>query len=80
MNHPRILSTTVAATALLQLVVWAGAGRGWFTTGQATALHLLVAWAAIFVLAMVAARSIGRLRSELRHRTDQHDATLSEVE
>ncbi len=45
MNHPRILSTTVAATALLQLVVWAGAGRGWFTTGQATALHLLVAWA-----------------------------------
>ncbi|MBM3750706.1 MAG: GAF domain-containing protein [Acidimicrobiia bacterium] len=80
MTEPRTLQVTVIATAALQVVVWAGAGRGWLTPGQATALHLLVAWGAILTLALVAARSIGRLRSELQARQVQHEATLSEVD
>ncbi len=80
MTQARTLQVTVIATAAVQVLVWAGAGRGWLTQGQATALHLLVAWAAIMTLAMVAARSIARLQSELQARQVQHEATLSEVD
>jgi transcriptional regulator with GAF, ATPase, and Fis domain len=80
MTQARTLQATVLGTIALQVVVWAGAGRGWLTAGQATALHLLVAWAAILTLALVASRSISRLRFELQERRHQHEATLSEVE
>lgn len=80
MNQSRTLPVTVIAAAALQVLIWAGAGREWVTQGQATALHLLVAWGAILTLALVASRSIDRLRSELQERRTQHEATLSEVE
>lgn len=80
MTQSRTLQVTVIATAAVQVLVWAGAGRGWLTQGQATALHLLVAWAAILTLAVVAARSIARLQAELQARQVQHEATLSEID
>ncbi len=78
MNQSRSLVVAVIAVAALQLLVWAGAGRGWLTSGQATALHLAIAWTAIFGFALVASRLIGTLRSELQERRVQHEATLTE--
>lgn len=76
----RTLLATVLVTAVLQVAVWAGSGRGWITADQATALHLLASWTAILVLAVVAMRAISGLRSELDTRRVRHEATLSEVE
>ncbi len=80
MNQPRMLQLTILATAALQVAVWASANRDWLSDGQATALHLAISWSAIFALALVATRSIGALRSELRLRRSQHEATLTEVD
>lgn len=78
MNQSRRLVVAVIAVAVLQLLVWAGAGRGWLTSGQATALHLAIAWTAIFGFALIASRLIGTLRTELQERRVQHEATLTE--
>lgn len=78
MSQSRSLAVAVIAAAALQLLVWAGAERSWFTSGQATALHLVIAWAAIFGFALVASRLIGALRSELLEKRVQHEATLTE--
>lgn len=78
MNQSRSLVIAVIAVAALQLLVWAGAERGLLTSGQATALHLVIAWAAIFGFAFVASRLIGTLRTELQERRVQHEATLTE--
>ncbi|MDA1306964.1 MAG: hypothetical protein O2917_06860 [Acidobacteria bacterium] len=75
-----MLQLTLLATAALQVAVWASANRSWLTDGQATALHLVISWTALFALALVATRSIGFLRSELRLRRSQHEATLTEVD
>jgi len=80
MNQPRMLQLTILATAAMQVAVWASANRNWMTDGQATALHLVISWTAIFALALVATRSIGALRSELTLRRSQHEATLTEVD
>ena len=80
MTDSRFVLTTILATAALQAAIWLGSTRGWLTVGQATALQILVAWTAIFIVGLVATRSIGRLREELRSRRDQHEATLSQVE
>lgn len=80
MTGSRPVLITLLATAVLQVVIWSGSAQGWLTAGRATALHLLTAWSAIFVVGLVATRSIGRLREELRTRRDQHTATLSQVD
>jgi transcriptional regulator with GAF, ATPase, and Fis domain len=80
MTGSRALPLTIAATAVGQVVVWALAGRELLTPGQATALHLVVAWTAIASLAGAAMRAVGRLETELQTKRDQHAATLSEVE
>lgn len=76
----RILSLIVAATAVVQVAVWAAHGRGWLESGQATALHLVAAWATILVVVVIASRAIDALRTELQSRSAQHHATLTEVE
>lgn len=78
MSQSRLLLVSVCAVAALQVLVWTGAERAWLTSGQATALHLLIAWSAIFGLALAASRLIGALRSELQVRRVQHEATLTE--
>ncbi len=80
MTESRALPLTIAATAVGQVVVWALAGRDLITPGQATALHLVVAWTAIATLAGSAMRAVSRLQTELQTKHDQHAATLSEVE
>lgn len=76
----RALPLIVAATAVVQVGVWASLGRGWLTAAQATGLHLVVAWTAILAVAVIASRVIGALRADLQARSDQHHATLTEVE
>lgn len=80
MTGSRSVLATILATAALQVAIWSGSTQGWLTVAQATALQFLVAWTAIFIVGLVATRSIGRLREELRSRRDQHEATLSQVE
>lgn len=80
MTGSRPVLITLLATAVLQVVIWSGSAQGWLTAGRATALHLLTAWSAVFVVGLVATRTIGRLREELRTRRDQHSATLSQVD
>lgn len=80
MNQSRALQLTVIATAALQVLVWAASGRGWLSAGQATALHLLITWGAIFALALAAARAVTHLTTELQTKRVQHEATLSEVD
>lgn len=79
MTGSRPVLITLLTTAVLQVVIWSGSAQGWLTAGRATALHLLTAWSAVFVVGLVATRTISRLREELRTRRDQHTATLSQV-
>jgi GAF domain-containing protein len=80
MNQRRPLMLTLLLTAVAQAAVWAATGWGWLTGGQATALHLVAAWAAILALAVITSRSITGLEAELHRRSTQHAATLSEVD
>jgi transcriptional regulator with GAF, ATPase, and Fis domain len=80
MQQTRALPFTLAATAVAQVVVWAASTRGWLSAPQATALHLVIAWAAIFTLAWVTSRMLRELRDDLQQKRAQHAATLSEVE
>lgn len=80
MEQSRALPFTLAATAVAQVVVWSASSRGWLSAPQATALHVLIAWAAIFSLAWVTSRMLRDLRDDLQQKRAQHAATLSEVE
>ncbi len=70
----------VVATALLQAAVWWGSVQGWLTVDQTLSLLVLTTWTAVLVIGVFATRIIGRLRDELKIRSDHHAATLSEVE
>jgi transcriptional regulator with GAF, ATPase, and Fis domain len=80
MTGSRPVLTIILGTALLQVAIWSGSAQGGLTAASATTLHLLVSWVAIFAVALVATRSLARLRSELQSKRDQHQATLSQVD
>jgi transcriptional regulator with GAF, ATPase, and Fis domain len=80
MTGSRPVLIALLTTALLQVAIWSASAQGWLTPDRATALHLLTSWTAIFLVGLVAVRSLTQLRDELQARRHQHEATLSEVE
>lgn len=80
MTESRHLLLGILATAFAQAAIWWATAQGWLDASQGVALQLVIGWAAILVVGLVAARAIAALRSELKARRDQHEVTLSEVE
>jgi transcriptional regulator with GAF, ATPase, and Fis domain len=80
MTGSRSVLSTMLLTAVLQVAIWSAAAQGWLSDGRATALHLLTAWVALFVVSLIATRSLAGVREELQSKRDQHQATLSQVD
>jgi transcriptional regulator with GAF, ATPase, and Fis domain len=80
MTGSRAVLITILGTAVSQAVIWSASVQGWLSYGRATALHLLTTWAALFLVSLVATRSLAGVRAELRSKRDQHQATLSQVD
>jgi GAF domain-containing protein len=71
---------SVAIGAVVQFSVWGLVGAGAVGHGLGLAIQLLVVWALIIWLAVLATRQIGGLTSRLAAHQDAHRMTLDQVE
>lgn len=76
----RVVVLLVGSIAAVQVLLWVAGLQGWLARDLADVLRMVLSWALIIVLAILASRHITGLQTDLQAQQTRHQATLSQVE